>query len=132
MAKALKLNDTEYALALSLFFITYAAFEVPSNLMLKKFGAKIWIPVIVLLWGVVMLATGFVKSAGSLIALRVLLGLFEAGLFPGITALLSFLIPRAFLQIRIAVFFSAATIAGAFGGLLAYGLSHVKSGGLEG
>lgn len=73
-----------------------------------------------------MTFTGFVTNAAGLIAMRLVLGGFEAGLFPGIIALLSFIYPRHYIQLRIGIFFSAATIAGAFGGLLAYGLARVE------
>lgn len=100
--------------------------------MLKKFGAKNWLPVIVVFWGLTMTFTGFVKNAAGLIAMRLVLGGFEAGLFPGITALLTFIYPRHYIQLRIGIFFSAATIAGAFGGLLAYGLARVQVDGYNG
>lgn len=112
MDKALSLSYKEYAMALSFFFITYGLFEVPSNLCMKKFGAKRWLPTIVLLWGLAMTFTGLVNDFAGLLAMRMVLGLFEAGLFPGVTALLSFLYPREFIQVRIGIFFSAATIAG--------------------
>lgn len=95
---------------------------------MKRYGAKIWLPIIVLLWGLTMTFTGLVHNFAGLLGMRMVLGLFEAGLFPGVTALLSFLYPRAFIQVRIGIFFSAATIAGAFGGLLAYGLARVHVG----
>ncbi|PWN50359.1 MFS general substrate transporter [Violaceomyces palustris] len=128
----LKLNDGQYATALSIFFVLYCFAEIPSNLVLKKLGAKIWLPIIVVFWGLVMLFTGLVKNFEGLVAMRLLLGLFEAGLFPGISYYLTILYPRAFIQLRIGIFFSAATIAGAFGGLLAYGLSHVKTADYKG
>ncbi|KDN41954.1 MFS general substrate transporter [Tilletiaria anomala UBC 951] len=128
----LGITATEYALALSLFFVTYGLLEVPSNLMLKKYGAKLWLPFIVFWWGVVMTLTGVVQNAGGLIAARIMLGAAEAGLFPGVSLLLSFLYPRAYISLRIGTFFSAATVAGAFGGLLAYGLSHVNAGSYSG
>lgn len=83
-------------------------------------------------WGVTMMCTGFVTNFAGLLSMRLVLGLFEAGLFPGVTALLSFIYPRRYIQLRIGVFFSAATIAGAFGGLLAYGLARVQAGGYAG
>ncbi|CAO1620631.1 unnamed protein product [Parajaminaea phylloscopi] len=132
MSTALRLTDTEYALCLSLFFIPYGALEVPSNLMLKRYGAKVWLPIITLFWGLTMTFTGLIQNFEGLLSMRLVLGAFEAGLFPGVSVLLSFLYPRAFIQFRIGIFFSAATIAGAFGGLLAYGLARVQVGDYAG
>lgn len=85
MQTALPLSDKEYAAALSIFFALYCLLEVPSNLILKKMGAKKWIPIIVVAWGIVMLLTGFSNNFAALFAWRLLLGAAEAGLFPGIT-----------------------------------------------
>lgn len=87
--------------------------------MLKKLRPKIWLSLIVTLFGIVMIGMGLIETFGGLIAMRVLLGVFESGLFPGATYLLSLWYPRSRLQFRIAIFFSAATVAGAFSGLLA-------------
>jgi MFS family permease len=109
-----------------LFFVSYNLCEVPANLMLKKLRPKIWLSFIVTLFGIVMIGMGLIKTFGGLIAMRVLLGVFESGLFPGATYLLSLWYPRSRLQFRIAVFFSAATVAGAFSGLLAYGIQFMS------
>ncbi|PWY98250.1 MFS general substrate transporter [Testicularia cyperi] len=132
MEKELGLTDQEYAAALSVFFGLYCLLEVPSNLILKQMGAKKWIPIIVITWGLVMLVTGFSKNFEALLAFRILLGAAEAGLFPGITYYLTTLYPRKYIQLRVGLFFSAATIAGAFGGLLAYGLARVRVGNYNG
>ncbi len=105
---------------------------MPSNLVLKKIGAKLWLPIIVVVWGLVMLVTGFSKNFESLLAFRILLGAAEAGLFPGVSYYLTILYPRRSIQLRIGLIFSAATIAGAFGGLLAFGLAKAKSGEYQG
>ncbi|CDR87306.1 related to TNA1-high affinity nicotinic acid plasma membrane permease [Sporisorium scitamineum] len=132
MQKDLKLSDNDYAAALSIFFALYCLLEVPSNLILKKLGVKKWIPIIVITWGLVMLLTGFSNNFGALFAWRLLLGAAEAGLFPGITYYLTVLYPRKSIQLRVGLFFSAATIAGAFGGLLAFGLAKVHAGAYNG
>ena len=94
--------------------------------MLKKLRPRIWLSLIVVLFGIVMVGMGLIRDFGGLIAMRVLLGVFESGLFPGATYLLSLWYPRSRLQFRIAVFFSAATVAGAFSGLLAYGIQFMS------
>ncbi|KAJ9480006.1 putative High-affinity nicotinic acid transporter (putative) [Pseudozyma hubeiensis] len=132
METGLKLTGNQYAAALSVFFGLYCLLEVPSNLILKKIGAKKWIPIIVIAWGIVMLLTGTSTNFAALFSWRLLLGAAEAGLFPGITYYLTVLYPRKSIQLRVGLFFSAATIAGAFGGLLAFGLAKVRVGATEG
>lgn len=126
LVKELKITDKQYLLTLTCFFFTYAAVEVPSNLILKRVGAKVWLPAIMILWGCVCIGMGFVKGYEGLLTARIFLGLAEGGLFPGVTWYLTTWYPRSKMSLRIAIFFSAATIAGAFGGLLAYGLQHLN------
>lgn len=129
----LGLSGKQYNMALTVFFFTYAPLEVPSNMLLKKFRPSIWLPSIMVAWGVVMTLMGIVQNYGGLLATRVLLGVFEAGLFPGVAYYLTTWYCRTELQFRQAMFFSAASIAGAFSGLLAFGLSKMRGiAGLEG
>ncbi|CAO1638965.1 unnamed protein product [Sympodiomycopsis kandeliae] len=132
MNQDLNLTYSEYTMALCFFFVTYGLFEVPSNLLMKKFGAKVWLPIITVLWGLIMTFTGLITNFQGLLAMRILLGFFETGLFCGVTTLLSFIYPRAFIQVRFGIFYVAATVAGAFSGLLAYGLARVHVGSYEG
>jgi hypothetical protein len=80
---SLNLSSTQYNACLSVVYVTYVAFEVPSNLILKKLRPSRWIPLIMVTWGIVTTLTGLVNSYGSLLACRLLLGAPEAGLFPG-------------------------------------------------
>jgi ACS family tartrate transporter-like MFS transporter len=84
MMPALGLTQSEYAFGAGIFFIGYFLFEVPSNLLLLRFGARRWIARIMLLWGVVSGCMALVQGARSFHALRFLLGAAEAGFFPGI------------------------------------------------
>lgn len=122
----LNMTPGDYALALSVFFIAYNLCEVPANLMLKKLSPKIWLSLIVTLFGICMIGMGLITNFEGLLAMRVLLGVFEAGLFPGAVYLLSLWYPRSLLQFRMAIFFCAATVAGAFSGLLAYGIQFMS------
>ena len=90
MNKDLGLNSQQYSIAAGIFFIGYFLFEVPSNLMLHKIGARIWIARILLSWGFVASLTGLVRSAHQLYAARVLLGFAEAGYYPGIVLYLTY------------------------------------------
>ncbi|KAF8149437.1 phthalate transporter [Crassisporium funariophilum] len=133
MAHDLHLDGLKYNIIAAVFFIPYALFEVPSNICLKLFRPSVWIPSIMVAWGTVMTLMCLCKTYETLIIARVFLGLTEAGLFPGITFYLSLWYRRRDVAQRIAIFFSAATIAGAFGGLLAFGIEHMEGiGGLYG
>jgi hypothetical protein len=118
---------------LTAFFFTYAAFEVPSNMLLKKLRPSIWLPTIMVAWGVVMTLMGIVQNYAGLLSARIFLGVAEAGLFPGVVYYNTLWYCRYAVQVRQAVFFSAASVAGAFSGLLAYGISFMDGvGGLAG
>ena len=80
---SLNLSSAQYSTCLSTVYVTYVAFEVPSNLVLKKLRPSRWIPLIMVAWGILTTLTGLVNSYGSLLACRLLLGVPEAGLFPG-------------------------------------------------
>lgn len=80
---SLNLSSFQYNTCLSVFFITYVAFEIPSNWILKKFRPSRWIPLIMVSWGTVMTCMGLVRSYEGLLICRLLLGATESGLFPG-------------------------------------------------
>ncbi|KAI5463965.1 major facilitator superfamily domain-containing protein [Mariannaea sp. PMI_226] len=123
----------QYNWCLTVFFFTYAAFEVPSNLLLKKLRPSIWLPTIMVAWGVVMTLMGIVQNYGGLLAARLFLGVAEAGLFPGVAYYLTMWYCRHEIQFRQAMFFSAASVAGAFSGLLAFAIAKMDGvGGLAG
>jgi MFS family permease len=125
MEEELSLTSTQYAWSLSIFFIGYVLFEIPSNLLLKRFSAGVWICRIMISWGLITIALAFVKNFAGLMAGRFFLGVAEAGLFPGIIYYLSFWYTREEQGLRIALFYSAASLAGAFSGVLAYGMSYI-------
>lgn len=118
-------TGNKYQIALSVFFIGYIVVEVPSNLILKAVKPHRWIPMIMVAWGIVMTLMGLVQNAAGLQAARFFLGIAEGGLFPGINFLLTCWYARAQQSKRIGIFFSGATLAGAFGGILAYGLKYI-------
>ncbi|KZW00023.1 MFS general substrate transporter [Exidia glandulosa HHB12029] len=121
----LHITDPQYLVSLSVFFITYALFEVPSNVFLKRLRPSLWLSLLMFLWGVIMMCQGLISNYGGLISMRLLLGLFEAGLFPGCVDFYK----REEFGIRAALFFSAATVSGAFGGLLAAAISNMHGVG---
>jgi len=132
LSKDLGMTPMEYNATVTVFFILYGLLEVPSNLMLKKFGASKWLAFIMFWWGTIMTLTAIVKSYEGLLVARLFLGAAEAGLFPGVTYYLTTWYKRSESQFRVGFFFAAATIAGAFGGLLAYGLTRIDAGSIPG
>ncbi|KAJ7346992.1 major facilitator superfamily domain-containing protein [Mycena albidolilacea] len=133
MAKDAKLTGLRYNTIAAVFFIPYALAEVPSNIALKLVRPSRWIPSIMLAWGLVMTLMCLCNTYHDLIIARIFLGLAEAGLFPGITFYLSLWYRRRDVAGRVAIFFSAATVAGAFGGILAYAIEKMEGiAGLHG
>ncbi|KAE8831290.1 hypothetical protein PTNB73_09170 [Pyrenophora teres f. teres] len=118
-------NAYRYNIALFIFFVPYVLFEVPSNLVLKKLKPSTWLSLIMTLWGLSTIGMGLITNFEGLVAMRVLLGFFEAGLFPGCVYLISMYYKRYELQWRLTLFFSASIIAGAFGGLLAFAITKM-------
>lgn len=107
-----------YNIGLSIFYIFYAGIEIPSNLVLRKVGARIWIPTIILSFGLVTTLTSLIDNFGELIAVRIALGITEGGLMPAYLVVLARFYTRRELVLRTAFFASSATIAGMFGGAL--------------
>ncbi|QDS71274.1 hypothetical protein FKW77_001003 [Venturia effusa] len=125
LEKDLKMKGNDYNIALFVFFIPYILFEVPSNIIIKRVAPSAYLSAIMVGWGIATVGQGLVKNFGGLVAMRFLIGLFEAGFFPGCVYLISMYYKRYELQRRFNVFFSASIIAGAIGGLLAYGIAHM-------
>lgn len=133
LAEDLHLKGNQYNIALTVFFVSYCVFEVPSNMLIKKLKPSVWLPLIMVAWGLVMTLMGIVQNYHGLVVARLFLGIAEAGLFPGVAYYLTNWYCRHELQYRQALFYSAASIAGAFSGILAFGISKMHGvGGLEG
>ncbi|KAH7885894.1 major facilitator superfamily domain-containing protein [Phlebopus sp. FC_14] len=129
----LHITDKQYLIALTVFFFPYSLFEPASNVVLRRFRPSIWLSSMMLMWGIVMMCHGFIRNYGDLVALRVLLGLAEAGLYPGIVFYISCWYKHSELGTRVAAFFTSATIAGAFSGLLSAAISNMNGvGGMKG
>ena len=115
MSKDLGLTDTMFGLASGLFFVGYLCFEIPSNLALHRFGARRWMARIMVTWGLVAAGMAFVPTAGWLYGLRVLLGVAEAGFFPGMLLYLTFWFPRKERVRLTAIFLLAVPVSSALG-----------------
>ncbi|KAI9263336.1 major facilitator superfamily domain-containing protein [Phascolomyces articulosus] len=125
LTEDIDITDDQYNWALSLFFIGYILFEVPSNLMLKVVGPCIWIPLIMVVWGTIMALMSLCTNGPSLMAARFFLGVAESGLYPAAIFYLSKWYTKRQQAFRIALFYSSSTLSGAFGGVLAYGIQHM-------
>ncbi|OJJ60740.1 hypothetical protein ASPSYDRAFT_148028 [Aspergillus sydowii CBS 593.65] len=133
MDKDLGLVGNQYNIASTIFFVPYIIFEVPSNIVLKKVRPSIWLSFLIIAWGIVMTCMGVVKNFDGLVACRVILGVFEAGFFPGAVYIVSTWYPRHELQQRLALFYTASAFSGALSGLLAFGIARMDgSRGIDG
>jgi len=118
MKQDLKFSDAVYGLGAGLFFIGYFFFEVPSNLLLMKIGARKTMARIMLLWGLTSASFCFIQTPQQFYVARFLLGVFEAGFFPGIVLYLTFWYPTARRGQIVGLFMSAIAVAGIIGGPL--------------
>ncbi|KAL1977142.1 hypothetical protein VTN31DRAFT_1 [Thermomyces dupontii] len=133
LEKDIRITDHQYDIGLTVFYLFYICSELPSNLVLKKASPRLWLPFLTVLWGIITGCLGFVKTFASFVAVRALLGFAEGGLLPGMVLYLSWFYARSDLAVRIGVFYTATSLSGAFGGLLARGLVEIgPRGGLEG
>jgi MFS family permease len=118
MLPDLGLSQDVYAAGAGIFFVGYFVFEVPSNLLLERFGARIWIARIMVLWGIVASCMMFVTDRWSFYALRFALGAAEAGFFPGVILYLTYWYPRAYRARTVSLFMIAAVVSFVVGGPL--------------
>jgi ACS family tartrate transporter-like MFS transporter len=132
MNKDLGLLPTQYGTAASMFFIGYLLFEIPSNYMLERFGARIWLARIMITWGLVVAAMCLVQGVTSLYSLRFLLGVAEAGLLPGLLFYLSQWLPAQQRGKAYAFLLMTTSIAYAIGAPLTTTMMQWSIGGLSG
>jgi MFS family permease len=117
MASDLKLSNTVYGIGAGIFFLGYFAFEVPSNIIMHRVGARRWIARIMITWGIISGAMFFVRGEWSFYTLRFLLGVAEAGFFPGIILYLTYWYPSTRRAKMVALFMLAVPVANIAGGL---------------
>src|SRR5207245_2427061 len=94
MNRELAITSQQFGLVFGIFFFGYFFFEIPSNLLLHKIGARVWIARILITWGILATLTGFVHTVHQLYIVRLLLGLAEAGYFPGMALYLTYWFPQ--------------------------------------
>ena len=133
MSADLGISLAAYGLGAGIFFIGYFVFEVPSNLILRRVGARVWIARIMLTWGLVSGLTAFVTTEWQFYLVRFLLGVAEAGFFPGVVLYLTFWVPRAERARTMALFLTATAVAGVIGAPISGALLALDGvGGLQG
>ena len=118
LKRDLNLKNNEYNNCLTIFFVPYILFEIPSNILLKKLKPHVWLSACMFLFGFVTICQGLVHSYGGLLATRFFLGVAETGMFPGSFYLIGMWYKRSEAQRRFSFFFGSTSLAGAFGGLL--------------
>ncbi|OAV92306.1 hypothetical protein PTTG_03927 [Puccinia triticina 1-1 BBBD Race 1] len=121
----LRMTDYDYSMALTMTFIPYILVDLPSNLLIRRIGAGIHIPLMVTIWGLVTCLQGLVTSYHGLLVSRFFLGLVEGGLYPGTVLYLSTFYTRTELQLRIALFWGTICMAGVASGLLTYAIINL-------
>ncbi len=126
MNRDLHFSASAYGLGAGLFFITYVAFEVPSNLLLIRFGARRWLARIMFTWGLLSIATMFVRTPGEFYLARLALGAAEAGFFPGLIFYLALWFPVAQRSQAIARFYIALPLSSVIMGALAGALLNLN------
>ena len=139
-------SGNKYQLAVGILFVTYCVstmfdmilqkklttaqlFETPSNMIIKRLQPARYLAGLVFFWGLVATFTAFVDSFAALVACRLLLGVFEAGLFPGVILYLSMFYNKKSVSLRNAYFYGTSAIAGALGGLVAYAIGELDGAG---
>jgi D-galactonate transporter len=134
MASDIGLNDAAYGLGAGIFFLGYCLCEIPSNLLLQRLGTKFWIARILVVWGIVSTCTMFVRSEYSFYAMRFLLGVAEAGFYPGIVLYLTYWYPSRLRSQVWAIFSLGVALSGIIGGPLSGGIMSAMAGtrGLHG
>lgn len=131
MNTALGITSAQFGLLVGIFFLGYFIFEIPSNLLLHKIGARIWIARILITWGVVAMLTGAVQSLPQLYVVRFLLGVAEAGFFPGIILYLTYWFPQREQARVISLFVTALPVASILGAPLSgFILDHAQWAGV--
>lgn len=115
MNRDLHIGAGLFGVAAGMFFLGYFLFEVPSNLILLRLGARRWIMILMIVWGIVSVATAFVPGSGTYIVLRFLLGLAEAGFYPGVILYLTFWLPPKVRSSVMAIFVTAIPLSNLIG-----------------
>jgi MFS family permease len=132
MEADLGLSAAAYGLGSGLFFIGYALFEVPSNMLMQRFGARVWLTRIMATWGIVAASMAFVRNDTSFYVLRFLLGVAEAGFFPGVVYYFAQWLPQKERGKAVAIFLAGSAFASVLSGPVTGALLSIRGFGLAG
>jgi MFS family permease len=132
METDLGIGAAAYGLGAGLFFVGYALFEVPSNMLLQRFGARAWLTRIMFTWGLVAMGMAFVQGETSFYVMRFLLGVTEAGFYPGVLYYFTQWLPASERGKAMAIFLSGSAIASIISGPITGALLSVTGLGLHG
>lgn len=132
MNQDLGLSAASFGLASGAFYLTYAVFELPSNAILAKVGARRWLARIMITWGLMSAATAFATGFKSLVALRLLLGAAEAGFTPGVFWLMTLWFPERYRGRMVGLFLAIQVLGIVFGAAMSGPLLQLDAGGLKG
>ncbi|KAG1455756.1 hypothetical protein G6F56_006991 [Rhizopus delemar] len=127
----LNMSQSEYKWSLSIFYFSYVIFDLPSNIIMRRWRPSYWLGILMFLWGTVATVMAASTNFASLAAARFFIGVFEAGFFPGVIYFMSLWYTRQEYGRRISFFWSFSSLAGAFGGLIAYGISTITDDRLK-
>lgn len=130
MVNALHFSEAAYGLGAGLFFVGYFFFEVPSNLLMHRLGARRWIARIMVTWGALSIATAFVHTPTMFYVMRFVLGIAEAGFFPGMVLYLTYWFPSHRRGKMVALLMAGNPVSGLFGGPLSGYIMHAMHGTL--
>ena len=115
MNQDLGISESLYGLAAGIFFLSYCLFEVPANLILGRIGARRWLSILMVTWGIVSMGTAFVKTAPAYVGVRLLLGIAESGFYPGVIFYFTFWLPRHLRTKVLALFLLAVPLCNSIG-----------------
>ncbi|TIB80376.1 MFS general substrate transporter [Wallemia mellicola] len=133
MGEQIGLSSDRYNIIVCLFYVPYVLFEFPSNILMKKFTPSVHLSRIITLWGAITICTAAVNNYAGMIAIRIAMGIAEAGFFPGCIYYFAFWYKPSERATRMAIFASFTSLSGAFSGLIATGCSYLNGkGGIPG
>jgi MFS transporter, ACS family, tartrate transporter len=115
MNRDLGISESVYGFAAGVFFLSYCLFEVPANLVLARLGARRWLSILMVVWGIVSMSTAFVHTVSAYISVRFLLGIAESGFYPGVIYYFTFWMPRGLRTRILAMFLLAVPLCNSIG-----------------
>ena len=127
MTKDLHFKGNQYNILLSIFYVPFVLSGTPMNLLTKKFGAKFVLPSAMMIFGSMAMISASTKNFGGIVTTRWFLGMAESGFYPGVIFYLTTFYKRNELAGRLSIFYAASEVAGAFTGLIAFGVFSIKS-----